>query len=381
MSKRGQGGRNQRGNSQGKQGKHGGQGQGGNRNDPPPWWQAPETLGEAKRQAYQETLPEYLPVIRQKQREAAASKRRTGEVGNWWNEYLQTVAGVQGETQKAYADAAAQTQGMIGQSSAADTAATGQLNSEAAASAAARGQTAPTAAIGNRAAAAQGQRNYLASAAGALTANRGANQFAYLGEQKRIGAGQRVKSMMDEQGRTRGIKEDLLAAKKERGAQAVKNLGALRTAYQEQELKEKAFSLDDKKLRNEKAEALADQELKEHENAEDRHQNQVENKQKQRELNEDQKTREHDEAQDNKEVKAKKGNAWATAVFLYERGPKKGKTWKSWAALEAAVAKEAEINGAEAHRAVQNLAAKVKREEREAAVKAAEDPNGASMGR
>jgi hypothetical protein len=327
----------------------------------------PKTPREAKQQAYRETRPEYLPVKRQIHREIAASKQRQGEEGDWWNQYLQTVSGAANATQQAYANAAQQTQGLIGQASALDSQNTARLNQEAAASAAARGVAAPTAAFTDRANAAQSQRTYLADVEGSATAQRGANQFAYLTEQKRIGAGQRVKSMMDETARRRGFKEDLLAAKKEQGAQAGKNYNAARDRYREELLKKKAFGIEQEK---------AGQEARE--NAIERGEDRRENRRKaqleaedNRRANEAQRNENAEQHNQNRKAKTEgktggrtpserrkarqsKKDAFAQANALYhsEDPPR---TPTEWAQFQAHLAKESEISPADAAWAVQKL--------------------------
>lgn len=329
------------------------------------WWSPPKTEGEAKHQAYRETLPEYLPILREKQREIGASKRRVGEVGNWWNEYLKTVQGAADATQQGYANAAQQTQGLIGQAAALDSQNTARLNQEAAASAAARGVEAPTAAFTARASAAQAQRSYLGDVQGSATAARGANQFAYLQDQKRIGAGQRVKSMIDEGARTRKLHEDVLAAKKEQGAQAVKNLQQNREAARDFKLKLRAFT-DEKPYE----EALREQSqlgykgdtaaARAQEKAAELYSNaQHDTADATRESahtyakggGKKQKHKRHEEKHD----------AWVAAMSLYEV-----KEWPSWAALETKLRKEGEVSPADAAWAVRKLKHRVTREEREA---------------
>jgi hypothetical protein len=322
---------------------------------PPPWWAPPKTRGEAVKQSYLETRPEYLPVKRQLRREIKASAQREGEVGDWWNQYLQTVSGVQGETQKAYADAAAQTQGMISQSSTIDSAATKQLTDEAAASAALRGQTAPTTALTDRANAAQAQRNYLSSAAGGATAQRGANQFAYLADKRRIGAGQRVKSMMDESARGRSIKQDLMAAKKEQGAQAVKNLNTMRDRYREELLKRQAFGLEKKQTALDAAEGAADRALDEAKFNESKRHNRasegdaaVDNRRQERERKEGKGGGGNSEAREGRQA------AMAAARNLVQANGVP-QTQREWAGLEALVRQESEISPQEAAWAVRRL--------------------------
>lgn len=190
----------------------------------------------------------YKPVERQTKENLRASAQRTKNLGAWWNEYLAQVAGTQAETNAAYANAAATTQGLINTGSAVDTANTAKLNTEQSAAAAARGQSADAAnaATTGTANSALSQRNTQLGTMGAATAARGANQYAYLSNQKRIGAGQRVGAMTNEQKRGIGIRNDLTALAKERGEYATKTLGQKAAEARETKLKKEAFHLEKK---------------------------------------------------------------------------------------------------------------------------------------
>lgn len=177
---------------------------------------APLTPRQLRKETRAATRQEYRPMQREIQGELRASNQRVGQVGDWWNDYLQQVSGIQADTQGAYNNAAAQTQGFIGQSSALDSANTQRLQAEAAQSAALRGATPDTNAAQTEAAS-QAQRNYLSSAYGSATAQRGANQYAYLGDQKRIGAGQKIASQTAEQKRGLSIRQDLRELAKSKG--------------------------------------------------------------------------------------------------------------------------------------------------------------------
>lgn len=355
-----------------RQGGNGGRRRGGgpNRGKGPtqPWWAPPKTERGAMRQAFKETRPEYLPVKRQLRGEMKASNRRVGEIGSWFDAYLKEVAGGQAATQQAYADAATQTGGMLSQASAVDSANTQRLNQEASQSAALRGQTAPTAEFTGRANAAQAQRNYLGAAMGGVNAQRGANQYAYLTEQKRIGAGQKVKSMMDERSRGRSIAKDLLAAKKEQGAQASKNLRENREGVREYMLKVRAFTDPEP----------YDEALKEQSRL--NYKGDVASSRAQERAAELYAGAEHDTAdatresantyskgkggKQKREAKEARQNAWVTAKSLFEKGPKgKGSVWASWAALETRLRRESEITPKDAHWAVKELKKKVQKEE------------------
>lgn len=185
----------------------------------------------------------YRPTERSVAAEKRASEKRTKDIGNWWNEYLQQVGAGQAATQGAYAAAAQQTQGLIGQASAVDSANTASQNAAASQAAAARGQsaTAANAATTSTANAAQATRNAGIASLGARTAGLGANQYAYLGERKRIGAGQRVQSLTNQTKRTQKIEQDRTALRKERGEYAAKTIGQKQAEAREVLLKKQAL--------------------------------------------------------------------------------------------------------------------------------------------
>lgn len=298
----------------------------------------------------------YRPTERAINAEKRASQQRTKNVGTWWNEYLATVQGSQADTAAAYANAATQGQAQINEASSQDNANTAKLSAEAAQSAATRGQTAPSQPA-ERGAAAQAQRNYLGAAFGSANAQRGANQGAYLADQKRIGAGQRVSSQIAEQKRTRSIESDKRELAKQRGDYASKFRGEAIDRNHDYLIQRQAYGLDKAKYHSEAAAASAAA-------ATEAHQQEIENRQKQEEIgNETRKT--------NKEGKkggktqsernaAKEGrrNATATAKTLFEK-----RQWPSWGALTQQVAKESEVSPAEARAAVKKIREQVEREQ------------------
>lgn len=190
----------------------------------------------------------YRPTERQIRANKRASALRTKNIGNWWNQYLQEVSGQQAATQAAYAAANQQTQGLIGAAGQVDSANTARLNSEAAQSAALRGQDAS---LANQAAtqtsnAALAQRNTALGTMGAATAARGANQFSYLADKSRVGKGQRASSMEAEAKRGAGMLADLANLRKERGDYATKYLGEKQKEARDYLLQRQAFNLDKK---------------------------------------------------------------------------------------------------------------------------------------
>jgi hypothetical protein len=332
----------------------------------------------------------YRPTERSIGAEKRASVQRTKNEGTWWNEYLAQVGAGQQATQGAYQAAANQTQGIIGAASSADSANTAAMNSEAAANAAARGQsaTAANAATTSTANAAQATRNAAIGALGARTAGEGANQYAYLGEQKRIGAGQRVNAMTNQAKKTASIEGDRTALRKERGEYATKTLGQKQAEAREIKLKKQAFALEKHSAaQSARAEAeaakvaykehLAEERTKAGERAEGRTQQQIENEQAAAELginkkqltNEEQKER-YERNHPNAKTPAEKGaaqaelkterkNAFAAGKSLFEK-----KQWPGgWAELETRLRKEAEVTPSAARWAIALIRERVEKEQ------------------
>jgi len=192
----------------------------------------------------------YRPVEQATTAQIQASKQRTKDVGNWWNEYLNTVSQSQGATQQAYANAASQTQGLMNTGAAVDNANTASLNAQQSQAAALRGQDASAANAANTqtANAALSQRNTQLGTLGAVTAGQGANQYSYLANQRVIGAGQSIAARRAEQARTRSIEKDLGDLRKERGEYATKTLGQKESEAREVKLKRDAFNLEKKEF-------------------------------------------------------------------------------------------------------------------------------------
>lgn len=326
------------------------------------------------KQLHQETTAAtnlaYRPTERSIGAEKRASVQRTKNVGNWWNEYLSQVQGGQAATEAAYQNAAAQTQGIIGTAGAGDSANTAAQNASAESAAAARGQsaTAANAATTSTANAAQATRAASIGALGARTAGQGANQFAYLGEQKRIGAGQRVTSMIDQGKKTASIEGDRTALRKERGEYAAKTLGQKQAEQREIKLKKQAFALEKHSAaQSARAEAeaakvaykehLAEERTKSAERAEGRTQQQIENERAAQEVkNETTKVNREGKngGRSTSEVAAaKEGKANALATvhsFISSHGYPVSAAAR--AELEREVAKESEVSPADARWAV-----------------------------
>ncbi|MGH2939565.1 MAG: hypothetical protein ACRDPE_15765 [Solirubrobacterales bacterium] len=324
-----------------------------------------------------------------------ASEKRVGEEAGWWNNYLNTVNQDRADTAAAYQQAGQETAGQIAQASALDNANTSALQGAANESAALRG-AAPVTSPAERGAAAQAQRNWLGAATAGNTANAGANQYAYLTDQKRIGAGQSIASRKEQLAKSATIREDRRNTAAERGDYAATKRGEIKQQEREYLTQRQAFGLDKKKTKTEEREARTAAALgaekaaretgkegreeskegreigKERREAET---NRAENRRKNRELhnenvhthNETQKT-EHEtspgaktQAERNAAAEGRQ-NASAAASQLYEAATKPPKNAQEWAAFAHLVAAESEVSPAQAQRAVAELRKRVEAE-------------------
>lgn len=303
------------------------------------------------------TNQRFRPLEKEIAGELRASNRRVKETGNWWQNYLDTVNQGRAETQAAYAQAGATNADQIAQASQIDSANTQALQAEAAKSAELRG-VAPSTAPAEREAAAQAQRNYLAAAQGGATQQMGANQFAYLTDQKRIGVGQSIASRKEEQRRGRSIMKDRRDVRRERGDYATTKRQELRDKEREYLIQRRAFPEAKAERRLEEREGARDARENAQERAEDRRQRSIENRQRQEGIGIDRrKTRNDERGEGNPEAKEGRRNATATANRLVKQYGVP-KTAKEWADLEEAVAKESEVSPSEARQAVKRVKAR-----------------------
>lgn len=317
-----------------------------------------------------------------------ASEKRVGEEGQWWNNYLNEVNNDRAETAAAYQQAGAEAAGQIANASAIDNANTAKLQDAANASAALRG-AAPVTAPAERGAAAQAQRNWLGAATAANTANLGANQYAYLTNQRRIGAGQSIASRKEQLAKSASIREDRRNTAAERGNYAAVKRGEIKQGEREYLTQRQAFGQDKRKTALEEKEARqaaqqaaeaatresgkeARELSKENREAQEA---QAENRRKNRELHnentkvENETTRTEREEASGGRTKAEQNdaregrqNAWASATTLYEAATKPPTTNSQWAAFAHLVAAESEVSPAQAKWAVQKLREKLARE-------------------
>jgi hypothetical protein len=332
----------------------------------------PDTWKTIRRETRASTNLKFRPLERAIGAEIRASRQRQGEVGDWWQNYLNTVSQGQADTSAAYQQAGAAQQAQIGQASAIDTANTARLQGEAAKSAELRG-VAPSAAPAEREAAAQAQRNYLASAQAGTTALQGATQRGYLNEQKRIGVGQGIKSRLEEQRRERGYRKDRRETRKERGEYAATKRGELRKEARDYLIQRQAFGLDKQKAAQEAREGAAERAQSERQSIRSQEQDEAASR---RTAQSNVRSNRQDERASKRSAKGEGGggkggvtegqrNAAATAKSLFEE-----KEWSSWTALERKVRKESEVSPSEARWAVAQLRKHVEGEERRKAKEA-----------
>jgi hypothetical protein len=346
---------------QGKRGQPPRKGQGGDqkRGKPtgttlPPYLAGPRTPKELGRETRASTNQKFRPLEKAVAGDLRASERRVKDEGNWWQNYLNTVNAGQADTTAAYQQAGATNQAQIAQASSIDTANTAHLQDEAAKSAELRG-VAPTTAPAERESAMQAQRNYLAAAQGGAIAEMGANQRAYLNEQKRIGVGQSIASRREEQRRGRSIRQDMRDVRKERGEYATAKRGEGIDKERDYLVQRRAFGLDKRKQTAAELEGAADRTIAQQ--------------------NADSSTRSSKASAKNAATTAK-GAAKGGKTPAEQREAQEGrqnasakasqlikahgypKSDKEWAQLEEAVAKEAEVSPADAARIIKRLKAK-----------------------
>lgn len=325
----------------------------------------PLTPRGVRQQTRAATNLRFRPLERAAHAELRASGRRGKEEGDWWQNYLAQVNQGRGETQAAYEQAGLASQAQIGQASAVDSANTAKLQAEAQKSAELRGTTASNAPA-EREAASQAQRNYLAAAQGGALQRTGANQFAYLTDQKRIGVGQSIASRKEEGRRGRSIRKDIGTIAKERGDYAATKRQELRDKEFEKQVQNRAFPLEKRKAGFEEREGGRKAGLEAEDNRRQNEEQRNENTKTRRE-----RKKEKREAKEGKggltpserhtaraAVRKERGNAYAAGKSLYEK-----RQWKSWNELETRLRKETEVTPAAARWAVRKLREQHEREE------------------
>lgn len=329
------------------------------------------TAKKARHTAGAEARKEYTPVLRGLKSEIRGSRKREGELKDWYG-------GLTAQNQQAQQSAAASAQSAesaltqrLANASAADKA---NLDSTAAqnanyakllGSSQVGASNAPANVAGTTALAQQ--RVALTSP---ITAERASYQN-YLG-QRGVSATERgIEARKSETSRRRKIKEDLRAGKKERGQAAVANFEKLREGARDYAIQKQAFGAKSKEAAMSARQEAADRRLKAREGAAGRSIDIAKLGQGQQKIrNEERKIR-----QTGRKIKLEKqeaaggkggvsNNAISAARNLYGRGQKNPETgklegWTSWGALATEVAKESEVSPAEARAAVNRIKKRV----------------------
>jgi hypothetical protein len=348
---------------------------------------ASPTAQKAKRTARAQANVAYKPVLRGLKSEVAGSRKREGELKDWYGGLTaQNAAAQQSAAASSSAQESALTQ-RLANASASDSANLQDLASKNEATAKLLGG--PTnsrglaeAAAGNTAVAQQ--RVALTSP---LTAERASYQN-YLG-QRGISATERgMEARKAETSRRRKIKEDLRAGKKERGQAVVANLEKQREGARDYAIQKQAFGQKGKELSQSAKEGALDRRLKAREGAANRSIDEAQLGQGQQKIrNEERKIRQGNRKlrRESKEAKQERGKggvnrkAIAAARNQYEAGTKDAEGnhtgWNSWGELATAVAKESEVTPAEARAAVNRIKQRVEAKKRKtAAIKKAISP-------
>jgi hypothetical protein len=335
------------------------------------------TVKKARHIAGAEANKEYKPVLRGLRSEVAGSKKREGELANWYG-------GLNKQISSAQTNAATSSQ-------AAESALTQRLaNASASDQSALKEQASKNEALGKLLGTNQvGVSNAPSASAGAtaiaqqrvaltspLTAER-ANYQNYLG-QRGVSATERgIEARKAETSRRRKIKEDLRAGKKEKGQAFVSNLEKLRDGARDFSIQNKAFGQKNKELAVGSKEAAIERAQKARENAADRAVSRfsagstrisAEASRKNANVSARKSKR---EAREKQRESAKGGvnrKAIAAARNQYEAGTKdiEGNHvgWNSWGELATAVAKESEVTPAEARAAVNRIKKRVEAKKR-----------------
>jgi hypothetical protein len=325
---------------------------------PGKWLGEPMTKPEARHMAGANARAEYNPTIRQIKGQIRGSGQRQQDISGWYNGLTNQINQSAGET--ANASAAAQA-AMQAQMEAAAKSAQGNQ-------AAIAGQNADFAKLvgadpaafapgAQTQAAAANQRQLMSAALAAPIAAAGANQVGYFGAQGVNARRDEIAQHLAERKRTLSMKQDLSAARKERGQKAVANFGELRQNEIDNSLKRKAFGLEKKQTAIGNAQKSRELSVAQSKEAREVAENAEENRRKnEAQRNENVKTKREGKKggktqSERNEVKAGKENALATVhSFVQAHGLPKSSAAK--AELEREVAKESEVSPAEAAWAV-----------------------------
>lgn len=325
----------------------------------------PERLGKEVRAAANQ---KFRPLEREIGGEIRASKKRVGEQGNWWQDYKDTVAQAQAGTAAAYAQAGESAEDFMEQAGDRDQSFTDSLQREAAKSAALRGAT-PNTNLAEREAAGSSQRQMMSAAEAASLAGQAADQYAYLADKMRIGAGQSIAGRKQEQSRTRSLERDRRDTRRERGDFAQTYRGDLRDREREYLIQRGVAKLDQRKQGADEREGARDAREGRQERREDRRQKAIENRQRQEGIDIDRAESRDGGGKDGptrserRQAREGRQNAMkATQRLIKANG--RPKSEREWAGLEILVSKEEEISPREAAWAVDRIKARMQRRRR-----------------
>jgi hypothetical protein len=336
------------------------------------------TVKKARHIAGAEANKEYRPTLRGIRSEIAGSKKREGELGSWYGGLTSQIGQAQQNAATSSQAAESALTQRLANASASDQSALKETASKNEALGKLLGtnqvgvSNAPSASAGATAIAQQ--RVALTSP---LTAER-ANYQNYLG-QRGVSATERgIEARKAETSRRRKIKEDLRAGEKGRGQAVVSNLEKLREGARDYAIQKQAFGQKGKELAVGSKEAAIERAQKARESAADRGIDRAKVRQTQEKIGLE--TRKTNQAgkkvrRENREAKQEQGKgglskkALAAAHNLAEQGEKNAETgeyqeWGSWGALATAVAKESEVNPAEARAAVNRIKKRVEGKKR-----------------
>jgi len=336
---------------------------------------ASPTAQKARRTARAQANVVYKPVLRGLRSEVAGSKKREGELKDWYG-------GLTAQNQQAQQSAAASSQASeaaltqrLANASASDSSALQAQASQNANLAKLLGGPTNSAGQAEAAKGAQAVAQQRVALTSPLTAERASYQN-YLG-QRGVSATERgIEARKSETSRRRKIKEDLRAGKKERGQAVVANLEKLREGARDYAIQKQAFGQKSKESALGARQDAADRRLKAREGAADRSIDVAKLDQGQQKIrNEERKIRQGNRKlrRESREAEQEQGKggvsnkAIAAARNQYEAGTKDAEGnhtgWNSWGELATAVAKESEISPAEARAAVNRIKKRVETKE------------------
>lgn len=340
-------------------------------------------------QSRRATAVEYGPLDRTLGSEIRGSRRREQEIGDWFGQLGSSIDQSAQQTDASYGQANAAMLANIEAAQKAAQANQAQIAGGNADFAALTGADPTAFAQGTQeAAAAASQRGLTQAMLAAPIAQAGASQAAHL-RNLGLNAGREAIHQRGLEGKRRQkIKQELLAARRERGQKTVERFGEIRDKEADRALERwkvnKAFPLEQAEM----AQNARDDEFDNNLDLAEEERLRREEARKQAEFG-------HEKKQDKKgggltpsERNAKRSkwnNARAAALTLYRTKEWGSKERDGWEALTKAVMREAEVAPAMARAAVNRLRKRVeqqaKREEREAEERRTADPNGPSVGR